>query len=86
MKNFRLLTLILGTAAVLASCTSGTDNGDTNVEKSGDKQALHGSQGNPAGDSATAGMRRAPDSQVSGKEQFEKADQTVDRNKDGLAD
>ena len=89
MKNPRLLTLTLslGAAALLSACNSGTSAGDTNVESSGAKENTTAqTDGTPGGDSATAGMDRAPSSQVSGKEQFEKADQTVDRNHDGLAD
>lgn len=87
MKNLRLLAFILTTAAALSACNSGTNTGDTNVERAQHKEGpMAEEDGNPAGDSATSGLRRAPKTQVSGREQFEKADETVDRNHDGLAD
>lgn len=87
MKNVHLFIFLLAATVSLSACNSGTDKGDTNVESSGAKENTSAqTDGTPAGDSATSGMRRAPSTQVSGKEQFEKADQTVDRNKDGLAD
>ena len=87
MKNLRLFIFALCATASLSACNSGTSAGDTNVESAGAKENTTAqTDGTPGGDSATAGMRRAPSTQVSGKEQFEKADQSVDRNKDGLAD
>ncbi|WP_375416990.1 hypothetical protein [uncultured Hymenobacter sp.] len=87
MKNLRLIALLLTTTAALSACNSGTDTGDTNVESAQHKEGPTAEKdGNPAGDSATSGLRRAPDSQVSGREQFEKASETIDRNHDGLAD
>lgn len=89
MKNLRLPALILMTATTLglSACNSGTGTGDTNVERAQFKKGPAAPEdGTPAGDSATAGMRRAPAQKVSGKEQFEKADMTTDRNHDGLAD
>ena len=89
MKNLRLLALTLtaATALSLSACNSGTQAGDVNVERAGPKKGPAAPEdGNPTGDSATAGMRRLPKTAVTGKEQFEKADQTVDRNHDGLAD
>lgn len=87
MKNLRLLTLIFATTTALSACNSGTGTGDTNVEQAQYKKGPTAKEdGDPAGDSATSGLRRAPDRQVSGREQFEKTDQTTDRNHDGLAD
>ena len=89
LKNLRLFALVMTTAAVLSACNhnSGTDNGDTNVERAEFKKGPTAEEsGHPDGDSITAGLRRAPQGAVSGREQFEKASETVDRNHDGLAD
>lgn len=89
MKTLSLaaLTLSIAAALSLSACNSGTTAGDTNVERAQAKKGPTAPEsGTPTGDSATAGMQRAPKSKVSGKEQFEKADQTTDRNHDGLAD
>jgi hypothetical protein len=87
MKPLRLLVLACATTAALSACNTGTDTGATNVERSADKTGPEATKnGDPAGDSVTSGLRRAPDRKVTGREQFENADQTVDRNHDGLAD
>lgn len=87
MKKLRLPLLIFAAAAALSACNSGASTGSTNVERSDAKAGPTAPEnGTPTGDSATSGMRRAPKTTVTGKEQFEKADLTTDRNHDGLAD
>jgi hypothetical protein len=87
MKNLRLLALIFAATATLSACSSGTGSGDTNVEVGSTKKGPAAEKdGNPAGDSLTAGMRRDSGQTVTGKKQFENADRSVDRNHDGLAD
>ena len=87
MKNLAHLALACVAAATLSACNTGTDTGATNVERSQDKEGPAATKdGNAAGDSATSGLRRAPDRKVTGREQFENADQTIDRDHDGLAD
>ena len=87
MKNLRLFVFLFAAAAANSACSSGTGEGATNVERGYTKKGPAAHQdGTPAGDSITAGMKRPPAVKVSGKEQFEKADMTTDRNHDGLAD
>ena len=87
MKNLRLLTLTFLAATALSACSSGTDAGDTNVERGYTKKGPAAQKdGDAAGDSVTAGMRRESSQTVTGKQQFENAAKSVDRNHDGLAD
>jgi hypothetical protein len=72
----------------LSACSSGTDNGDTNVERGYTKKGPAATaDGVVGGDSATAGMNRATGPrQPTGKEVYKAAADAKDRNHDGLAD
>ena len=89
-KSLRFLTLGLGLTAALSlnACSSGTNSGDTNVERGYTKKGpAAGQDGTANGDSATAGLvadtaARNP----TGKELYRAAGKAKDRNHDGLAD
>ena len=87
MKNLRLLTLTFLAATALSACSSGTDAGDTNVERGYTKKGpAAGQDGTLGGDSATAGLRRDTTHRVTGKDLYKAAGEAKDRNHDGIAD
>lgn len=87
MKNLRLSALAFIAATAISACSSGTGSGDTNVERGYTKKGpAAGKDGDPAGDSLTAGMRRDTAQIITGKQQLENAERSTDRNHDGLAD
>lgn len=75
--------------ACCSACSSGTGEGDTNVETGHNKvrPTTHEDGMTANGDSATAGLRRDTAAhRPTGKELYKAAAQAEDRNKDGLAD
>ena len=74
--------------ATFSACSSGTKEGDTNVERGYTKKGPAATaDGVPAGDSATAGIQReAGPRQPTGKELYKAAADAKDRNHDGIAD
>lgn len=96
MKTPLSLRLLLGAfffsaAALTSSCSTGTDQGDTNVEtgttKDFTEQSSTISNGNTtAGDSATAGLQRDTTGRPTGRQQYEAAGSSVDHDRDGKAD
>jgi hypothetical protein len=88
-KHFlRPLAVACALAATCSACSSGTDNGDTNVERGYSKKNVGApTNGNPSGDSVTAGVQRDQGKhQPTGKELYKAASDAKDRNHDGLAD
>jgi hypothetical protein len=87
---FRPLAVACALAASLSACSSGTHEGDTNVEKGSTKMrpTTHGDglPNNHAGDSATAGLEREKAHRPTGKDLYKAAENAKDRNHDGLAD
>jgi hypothetical protein len=99
-RTLRLLALAAALPLALSACSSGTNSGDTNVEKGSNKDiesndqpsrssvdngdAMNQSSSN--GDSLTAGIPRDTTNRPTGKELYKAADRSKDRNHDGLAD
>ena len=77
-----------GTLALsLSACSSGTKEGDTNVERGYTKKGPAATADGVAdGDSATAGLSRDTTHHVTGKDLYKAASSAKDRNHDGLAD
>jgi hypothetical protein len=98
--TFRLLALAAALPLALSACSSGGDTGDTNVERDAAKaresnaepsrsSAESGDASNathPNGDSLAAGLSRDTTNRPTGREQFDNAAKSRDRNHDGLAD
>jgi len=73
--------------ATFSACSSGTKEGDTNVERGYTKKGPAAPQDGVAnGDSATAGLNRDTTHHVTGKELYKAAGDAKDRNHDGIAD
>ena len=73
--------------ATASACSSGTKEGDTNVERGYTKKGpAAGQDGVANGDSATAGLARDTVHRVTGKDLYKAAGDARDRNHDGLAD
>jgi len=99
-RIFRLLALAAALPLALSACSSGTDKGDTNVETGSDKaieandkpsrsSSNSGDADNataPSGDSLAAGIPRDTTNRPTGREQFNNANKSKDKNHDGLAD
>jgi hypothetical protein len=86
-RTFRLLGLLAVLALPIASCSSGTKPGDTNVEKGSTKEREPNAPPADLGaDSAAAGLSRDTTHRPTGKQIFNKADRAADRNHDGIAD
>jgi hypothetical protein len=87
---FRPLAVACALAATLSACSSGTHEGDTNVEKGNTKMrpTTHGDglSSNTNGDSATSGLQRQSTHRPTGKDLYKAAEDAKDRNHDGLAD
>jgi hypothetical protein len=87
-KTLRPLAVACALLATLSSCSSGTHEGDTNVERGYNKtrRTTNPADGVANGDSVTAGLSRDTSSRPSGKELYKAAGDAKDRNHDGLAD
>ena len=73
--------------ASLSACSSGTDDGDTNVERGSTKTGPAATaDGVASGDSATAGLSRDTVKHTTGKDLYKAAGDAKDHNHDGLAD
>lgn len=83
----RPLAAILLLSGSLAACSTGSEEGATNVEigrdKKMDPEALR--PNNQGADSAASGMQPNAN-RTTVRDQYEKAANTPDRNRDGLAD
>ncbi|HEX8349728.1 MAG TPA: hypothetical protein VF598_07190 [Hymenobacter sp.] len=92
MKTLHVLRpLVLAAFAAVASltaCSTGTDSGDVNVERSDSKSDAPMQEGpaSAGSDSTTAGL--TPDSvqRPTGKQLYDRASDAHDRNHDGLED
>ncbi|MBF9238510.1 hypothetical protein I2I05_13980 [Hymenobacter sp. BT683] len=84
----RPFALACALTATFSACSSGTKEGDTNVERGYTKKGpAADADGTPAGDSTTAGMtRETGPRQPTGKEIYKAAADAKDRNHDGIAD
>jgi len=86
-RTFRLLGLLAALALPIASCSSGTKDGDTNVELGSTKEMTPNTTPADIGaDSAAAGLARDTSGRPTGKQIYKSADRAIDRNHDGLAD
>ena len=73
--------------ATFSACSSGTKEGDTNVERGYTKKGPAATADGVAnGDSATAGLSRDTTRHVTGKDLYKAASEAKDRNHDGIAD
>ncbi|MFD2719537.1 hypothetical protein ACFST9_12480 [Hymenobacter monticola] len=88
LKSFlRPLAVACALTATLSACSSGTKEGDTNVERGYTKKGpAAGTDGTANGDSATAGLARDTTHRPTGKELYKAAENATDRNHDGIAD
>ena len=83
----RPLAVACALTATLSACSSGTKEGDTNVERGYTKKGMAaGTDGTANGDSATAGLQRDTTHNPTGKELYKAAGEATDRNHDGIAD
>ncbi|GAA4356285.1 hypothetical protein GCM10023185_19950 [Hymenobacter saemangeumensis] len=91
----RPLAVACALTASLSACSSGTHEGDTNVEKGHNKvrPTTHGTDGTNTnsdgianGDSATSGLTRDKSGRPTGKDLYKAAGDAKDRNHDGIAD
>ena len=84
---FRSLAIAGVVLATAGACSSGTKDGDTNVERGYTKKGpAAGQDGTMGGDSVTAGLTRDTTHRVTGKDLYKAAGEAKDRNHDGLAD
>ena len=84
LRSLAVAGVLLATAS---ACSSGTKEGDTNVERGYTKKGpAAGQDGVAGGDSATAGLARDTARHVTGKDLYKAAGDAKDRNHDGLAD
>jgi hypothetical protein len=89
LKHFlRPFAVACALTATFSACSSGTKDGDTNVERGYTKKGPAApTDGTANGDSVTAGVPRANGPhQPTGKELYKAAEDAKDRNHDGLAD
>ena len=87
-KNFlRPVAAAFVLTATFSACSSGTKEGDTNVERGYTKKGPAATADGVAnGDSTTAGLTRETQHRVTGKDLYKAAGEAKDRNHDGLAD
>ncbi|RSK37087.1 hypothetical protein [Hymenobacter metallilatus] len=87
--NFlRPLAVAVLLVTTVSACNTGTGTGDTNVERGAEK-SLDPANNQPAtvaDDSAASGLRRDTSAGPTGRQQYEQAADTKDRNHDGIAD
>jgi hypothetical protein len=74
-RTVRLLALAAALPLALSACNSGGNTGDTNVELGSNKKGP-----------TAAGIPRDTTNRPTGKELFNAADRSKDKNHDGLAD
>ena len=90
LKPFlRSLAVACAITATFSACSSGTKEGDTNVERGYTKKrpTIMADESVPNGDSATSGSNRATGPhKPTGKELYKAAAEAKDRNHDGIAD
>ena len=88
LKNFlRPFAVACAITATFSACSSGTKNGDTNVERGYTKKGPAAkADGVANGDSTAAGLTRDTVHHVTGKELYKATTDAKDRNHDGLAD
>ena len=86
-RILRLLSLAAALPLALSACHTGSNPGDTNVERGTAKKGPTAPKdGTTNGDSLTAGIPRDTTRRPTGKQLFNAADRAKDRNHDGLAD
>ncbi|RYY12485.1 MAG: hypothetical protein EOO36_17380 [Cytophagaceae bacterium] len=86
-RTLRLLALAAALPLALSACNTGGKAGDTNVESGSAKKMEENSVQQPQnGDSLAAGIPRDTTNRPTGKELYNAADRSKDRNHDGIAD
>lgn len=87
IRTLRLLALAAALPLALSACNTGGKAGDTNVESGAAKRMEENAKQQPSnGDSLAAGIPRDTANRPTGKQLYEKANQSRDKNHDGLAD
>ncbi|RYY13564.1 MAG: hypothetical protein EOO36_15620 [Cytophagaceae bacterium] len=84
-RTLRLLAFAAALPLALSACSSGTEPGDVNVERGSNKK-INGSQQPSNGDSLAAGIPRDTSNHPTGRQLYQNANQSRDKNHDGLAD
>jgi hypothetical protein len=86
-RTFRLLAVAVALPSLLSACSDSPKPGAVNVEMGSVKgEYVSGHQGTPDGDSLAAGLSRNSTNQTTGKELYKNANQSSDKNHDGIAD
>ncbi len=86
-RTFRLLGLAFALPLLLSACNDRTKPGAVNVEQGsfkGEFALPH--QGTPNGDSLAAGLSQDTARQPTGKQLYNNAARSADKNHDGVAD
>jgi hypothetical protein len=85
---FRPLGAAVLLTGLVSACNTGTETGATNVERGAEKSLDPATRQNAtlAADSATSGLSRDTTGGPTGRQQYEQAGETTDRDHDGLAD
>ena len=84
LRSLAVAGVLLASAS---ACSSGTKEGDTNVERGYTKKGPAAqTDGVANGDSTTAGLARDTTHHVTGKDLYKAAGDAKDRNHDGIAD
>ncbi|QIX61132.1 hypothetical protein FY528_02760 [Hymenobacter lutimineralis] len=78
--------LALTFTAALAGCNTGNGSGETNVERGADKNTDPAALNPQASDSAAAGLQSDTTHNPTGRQVYEQAGDSKDRNNDGIAD
>ena len=86
-RTLRLLALAAALPLALSACNTGSNTGDTNVESGSAKKGPNAPKdGTHNGDSLAAGISRDTTKRPTGKELYNAADRSKDKNHDGIAD
>ena len=86
-KFLRPFAVACAITATFSACSSGTKEGDTNVERGYAKKGPAArADGTANGDSITAGLGRDTTRHLTGKDLYKAASEAKDRNHDGIAD
>ncbi|MCA8831764.1 hypothetical protein [Hymenobacter pini] len=88
LSHLRPLAVAALLICSLSACNTGSNSGDTNVERGAEKSFDPATQqkATVADDSAASGLQRDTAAGPTGRQQYESATDRKDRNNDGIAD